>query len=346
MTIRKRKQTGKWEYDVKDSNNKRVRRGNFKTKAEAEIAEREFLFSDKKNIQGVNQDITFKEYYETWQEVHLQKNITQGSKNLYQNALNKFLDYFGEDMKLNRLTRLEFQKFINHYASTRTHESARKLKNNLSRALKDAVYDGYIERTPAYNIDINAAIPEASSDDKFINYADFIKIRDYAINKFEISYFIIYLLIITGARFGEIQKLEAKDIDKENNTIHIRGTKTKKSDRHIIVSNSDIDFIINRLDKYPDKEPLHLSNNAVTKALRHIISVLDIDKEHITLHMIRHTHCSVLLNHGLDIHYVSRRLGHANIGVTLKTYSHLLKERKQEEDKKIENFLEQEWNKV
>ncbi|MFC4985494.1 tyrosine-type recombinase/integrase [Salinicoccus siamensis] len=114
----------------------------------------------------------------------------------------------------------------------------------------------------------------------------------------------------------------------------------------MIVSNSDIDFIINRLDKYPDKEPLHLSNNAVTKALRHIISVLDIDKEHITLHMIRHTHCSVLLNQGLDIHYVSKRLGHANIGVTLNTYSHLLKERKQEEDKKIENFLEQEWNKV
>src|SRR5699024_11698109 len=101
MTVRKRKQTGKWEYDVKDSNNKRVRRGNFKTKAEAEIAEREFLFADKKNIQGVNQDITFKEYYETWQEVHLQKNITQGSKNLYQNALNKFLDYL--DRKSTRL---------------------------------------------------------------------------------------------------------------------------------------------------------------------------------------------------------------------------------------------------
>src|SRR5699024_3839141 len=163
MTIRKRKQTGKWEYDVKDSNNKRVRRGNFKTKAEAEIAEREFLFSDKKNIQGVNQDITFKAYYETWQEVHLQKNISQGSTTVYQNALSRSRDYSGEDMPLTRRTRLEVPKFINHDASARTHDSARKLKNNLSRALKDAVYDGYIERTPAYNIDINAAIPAASS---------------------------------------------------------------------------------------------------------------------------------------------------------------------------------------
>lgn len=84
----------------------------------------------------------------------------------------------------------------------------------------------------------------------------------------------------------------------------------------------------------------------MTKALRHIISVLDIDKEHITLHMIRHTHCSVLLYQGLDIYYVSKRLGHSNTGVTFNTYSHLLKERKQEEDKKIENFLEQEWNKA
>ena len=44
----------------------------------------------------------------------------------------------------------------------------------------------------------------------------------------------------------------------------------------------------------------------------------------IRLHDLRHTHASLLLLDGVPIHVVSRRLGHANIAITIKIYGHLL----------------------
>ena len=42
------------------------------------------------------------------------------------------------------------------------------------------------------------------------------------------------------------------------------------------------------------------------------------------LHDLRHTHASLLLQQGVHPKVVSERLGHANIQITLDTYSHLL----------------------
>lgn len=44
----------------------------------------------------------------------------------------------------------------------------------------------------------------------------------------------------------------------------------------------------------------------------------------IRLHDLRHTHASLALSAGVHPKVVSERLGHANIGITLDTYSHCL----------------------
>lgn len=43
----------------------------------------------------------------------------------------------------------------------------------------------------------------------------------------------------------------------------------------------------------------------------------------VSLHALRHTHASILIDAGLDILSISRRLGHASAAVTLKVYGHL-----------------------
>jgi len=43
----------------------------------------------------------------------------------------------------------------------------------------------------------------------------------------------------------------------------------------------------------------------------------------IRIHDFRHSHASLLINHGINIQEIAKRLGHANINITLKTYSHL-----------------------
>ena len=43
----------------------------------------------------------------------------------------------------------------------------------------------------------------------------------------------------------------------------------------------------------------------------------------IRLHDFRHSHASLLVNNGINIQEVARRLGHSNVKETWDTYSHL-----------------------
>jgi len=44
---------------------------------------------------------------------------------------------------------------------------------------------------------------------------------------------------------------------------------------------------------------------------------------HIKIHDFRHTHASLLVNEGINIQEIARRLGHTNVEITWKIYSHL-----------------------
>ena len=57
----------------------------------------------------------------------------------------------------------------------------------------------------------------------------------------------------------------------------------------------------------------------------------------IRIHDIRHSHATLLINNGLNIVAVSRRLGHSDVNMTLKVYTHLLNKSVNE----ITDFLEE-----
>ena len=43
----------------------------------------------------------------------------------------------------------------------------------------------------------------------------------------------------------------------------------------------------------------------------------------IRVHDFRHSHASLLVNNGINIQEIARRLGHSDVSITLRTYSHL-----------------------
>jgi integrase len=46
----------------------------------------------------------------------------------------------------------------------------------------------------------------------------------------------------------------------------------------------------------------------------------------ITFHALRHTHASQLIDAGIDVVKISKRLGHSNPTITLRIYAHLFRE--------------------
>jgi len=57
------------------------------------------------------------------------------------------------------------------------------------------------------------------------------------------------------------------------------------------------------------------------------------------IHDLRHTHATMLLRQGVHPKVVSERLGHASIGITLDTYSHVMPGMQEEAAEKIDAGL-------
>jgi len=79
---------------------------------------------------------------------------------------------------------------------------------------------------------------------------------------------------------------------------------------------SSVNFVFIRLDGSP------INPNTITLAFRRIIKRAGLTD--IRIHDLRHTHATLMLKAGIHPKVVSERLGHANIGITLDIYSHVL----------------------
>ncbi|REI31493.1 tyrosine-type recombinase/integrase [Staphylococcus felis] len=346
------KRNGKWAYDFR-YNKKRYRKTGFNTRKEATKAYNE-AYDKATNKLTVNQNQSFIDYFEEWIKINKENRVTQSTLNRYNNAKNVFEEKFGL-IPINEVSQLKYREMLKEYSEGkyvggrkqgRTKDSVRKLNNCFSQAFKDALNDGLISKDPTWNAPIYEYKPPKKEELKFMTHDDLKKLKEYSKSSNQASYLLIFILLVTGGRFGEVQRLTFKDIDYKKNTIHLPGTKTKSSDRTVTVAPQDIKYIQSVLnskvrninDKYIFKTGIGLiTHNAVTKTFQRFL--LQNSLGNYTLHSIRHTHASTLLANGLTIQYVSKRLGHSNIEITWRVYSHLLDDYKEAEDEKVTKAL-------
>ena len=60
----------------------------------------------------------------------------------------------------------------------------------------------------------------------------------------------------------------------------------------------------------------------------------------ISIHGLRHTHCSLLLAAGVPVNDVKDRLGHANIQTTLNIYAHVTKQQRKDTADLFSQFMQ------
>lgn len=154
-------------------------------------------------------------------------------------------------------------------------------------------------------------------------------------------------LFWTGARRGEIMALQKSDFDGNWLNIHasikhfingLNPTKTKQS-RKVWID----DDLKNKLQSLLSVEGNFLFGGVTSLPIRQIqsrfikaIQLSGVKK--IRLHDLRHSHATILINGGVNIVAVSKRLGHASIEQTLQTYTHLLKNTDEFLNKTIEKM--------
>lgn len=153
------------------------------------------------------------------------------------------------------------------------------------------------------------------------------------------------LLFWTGLRIGEARALKIDDIDFNNKTIsvtktytHLKGKdvittpKSKESIRKIKID----DILAKDIKEYLDKARYILDDNFIFRY--HKLYYLEVFKtislkvtsKDLRLHDLRHSHASFLINNGVDVLLISKRLGHSNTAMTLNVYSHLYSNKENE----------------
>lgn len=120
---------------------------------------------------------------------------------------------------------------------------------------------------------------------------------------------ILMLVYSAGLRVGEVVKLRPEDVDNKRMLIHIKGAKGRK-DRYTILSETVLQVLRDYWRQYkPSKWLLggartdrHISIRTVQKILEHACQKAEIKKE-ITVHTLRHSIATHLLEGGTDLRY-------------------------------------------
>lgn len=343
MKITKRKdlKTPSWQYDIRHEG-KRYRKSGFKTKADAMMASR-IRLNELDNDVPTNTEIKFVDYYNNWMKVNKKDRLSAPQYQWYLRSLDLFTDYFGKDKRLKTITRDEFQLFLNNYGEGRTRESVRKVSNCIGVCLKDAVYDGYLPKDPTYKVKVEGTVEAKKETEKYFTIDQYLRLIEYFKSRTEKSYIALYLISITGARFSEVNNMTWKDLNHKPGMIHLPGSKSESASRDVEVDEKNIKLIKEKLSDHPIKisgELFALSHNAVLKSIRKAQADLNFPAEEIkTTHALRHTHCSYLISKEIPIEYISKRLGHSGISVTLSVYSHLLDEYKKTQGERVRQLF-------
>jgi integrase/recombinase XerD len=142
---------------------------------------------------------------------------------------------------------------------------------------------------------------------------------------------ILMTLYGAGLRLSEVASLKVTDIDSKKMQLFIRNAKGSK-DRYALLSQANLEILRVYWKSYRPKEWLfysrvttgtHITSKAVQNIFHKYIEKANISKK-VTVHSLRHSFATHLLESGISIFHIKQLLGHSDISSTC-FYLHLLK---------------------
>jgi site-specific recombinase XerD len=140
----------------------------------------------------------------------------------------------------------------------------------------------------------------------------------------------LMLIYSAGLRVGESVRLKVSDIDGLRKMIHLRNAKGKK-DRYTLLSDTALETLREYYKQYKPQDFLfagaegrsHLSERSIQHVFERAREAAGIYKP-ISIHGLRHSFATHLLESGVDLRYIQEILGH-NSSKTTEIYTHVSK---------------------
>lgn len=282
----------------------------------------------------------FKDYYRRWVSVYKEGAIRDVTLSKYHMSL-AWIERLVPELRLADITRVTYQQIINDYAKDHERQTTMDFHHQLKGAILDAVDEGLIPRDPTRKVIIKGKTP-AQKKIKYLNQFELHTLLKSLTLGSEVSWdWFILLVAKTGMRFSEALAITPKDFDFAHQTLSVSKTwnykegggfsptKNKSSVRKIQIDWQVVMQFASLVRDLPEDQPIFVKEQAVYNAtvndlLARYCKKLNIPV--ISVHGLRHTHASILLFAGVSIASVARRLGHASMTTTQKTYLHIIQE--------------------
>ena len=315
-------------------NKKHICKRGFKTQREAKEYER--LYLDQQNITS---DILFASLVENYVEdmQHRLKPTTMENK---RNIIDgKLLPYFSQ-LKICDIDTIKVRMWQNELIAHRNKDGKpyaqtylKTINNQLSTIMNYAVKHYRLPSNPCQDA---GSIGRSKADEMKIwtreEYEHFAGHIDKSSMRLAFD-----ILFYTGIRSGELLALTPADVLPDRKLVVKKNyakvkreelvltPKTPKGKRILAIP----DFLYDDIMKYISKlygielgdRIFYFTRSALDKEIKRI--ALKANLEPIRVHDLRHSHASMLINMGVDIVEIARRLGHESPKTTLETYAHL-----------------------
>lgn len=283
----------------------------------------------------------FVEYYKEWVSIYKEGAIRPITLSKYKMAIS-WLEKLVPNLKLCDLDRISYQKLINDYAKYHERQTTMDFHHQIKGSILDAVDEGLILKDPTRKAIIKGKTPSEKKP-KYLNQFELHNLLTSLNLKDSVNWdWFILLVAKTGMRFSEALALTPEDFDFSkqvvliNKTWDYKGqggflpTKNKSSVRKVQLDWKTVMQFSQLVKDLPSDEPIFVKSNdkiynsTVNGVLFRLCKKADIPT--ISIHGLRHTHASLLLYAGVSIARVARRLGHASMTTTQKTYLHIIQE--------------------
>jgi len=356
-----RKRGEKWYYTIEveseDGRRKRVERCGGLTKPEAQKAYREAM----RNLNRFGEyyepkEITVQQFFDEWFNDYVKVNLKPNTIDNYDGIIRNHITPSIGSMKLHKVKSLTLQRFINEKKESYSEGTLHSIISVIKKAFAAAVhpYD-YLDSNPAeyikvpkYDVPKSKAIPFTAEQIQTI--FDAFPLGHNFYMPIRISYY-------TGMRLGECLALDKSNVQLNDNILLVKNTlydrtgrkkakvsetpKTSSSDRELPFGDElhkafKAQYAWQaanalRFGRYYQKNTFVCTredgSQIISDDMRYFNMWCKKTFGAASFHSLRHTHATRLLESGLDLDYVSKRLGHSNINTTSTTYSHITEKR-------------------
>jgi integrase/recombinase XerD len=264
------------------------------------------------NTEGIASIETFKRYL-------LSKRYSPNTINTYSDALKSFLT-FCNTKAIKDISNDDVIAYNNDYILKNKFSSS--YQNQIVNAIKlyfKIVKESSIEIDKIHRPKREKTLPNVLSKEEVLKIIDSTENLKHKT--------LLALIYSAGLRISEALNMKPKDIDSVRMLIHVKNAKGKK-DRYTLLSEKVLQLLREYYTIYKPKDYLFegqfggmYSSRSAQVILKQVAEKAGIKKP-ITLHTLRHSFATHLLESGTDLRYIQDLLGHSSPKTTM-IYTHV-----------------------